>query len=341
MKRPDSAMLQPRKLAERALDVLVVSDMCADLVVTGNVRPKNQRVSQVISDYSLEVGGSANIFASQLAKLGGRVGVIGYVGADIVGDYALKELARIGVDTTRVKKHPTAKTGIGLHLAEKNYRAMLTYLGSIDVTRSKDLDDALLDTCRHWHLASYFVLSGLRTFWPHWLWKCRKAGVTTSLDTNWDHSERWDGVTELLPYTDVFLPSEAEALSITGETDVWRAATRLAGCGPLVVVKCGEKGAIATKGSERWRVESSDADALPLTVVDTAGVGDNFNAGFIRSWLLGHDIEFSLRLGRDCALSSLRSRGGIRGQLRQFVGKETVLSRGASLMKNKDPRKSR
>ncbi len=29
---------------------------------------------------------------------------------------------------------------------------------------------------------------------------------------------------ELLPYIDVFLSSEAEALSHTGETDVWEAA---------------------------------------------------------------------------------------------------------------------
>jgi sugar/nucleoside kinase (ribokinase family) len=134
----------------------------------------------------------------------------------------------------------------------------MTYLGSIDATRSKDLDDAMLDSCRHWHLTSYFLLTKLRTFWPHWLRKCRKAGVTTSLNTNGDPRKRWDGVTELLPYIDVSLSREAEALSLTGESDTWGAAKRLASCGPLTIVKCGERGAIAQKGNKRWEIASAD-----------------------------------------------------------------------------------
>src|SRR5882757_5241984 len=269
--------LQSKSLASKPLDVLAVSDMCADLVLTGNVRPEFHQAEQIVGDYSLEIGGSANIFASQLTKLGARVGLLGYVGADIVGNFVLQELDQIGVDTTRVKRHASLKTGIGVHLAEKNDRAILTYLGSIDATRSRDLDDALLDSCRHWHLTSYFLLGNLRTFWPHWLQKCQKAGLTTSLDTNWDPEKLWDGVMGLLPYIDVFLPNEMEALAITGEADVWRAASRLAACGPLIVVKCGEKGAIAVKGDRRWEVEASDRDAPPLGVVDTIGAGDNFD----------------------------------------------------------------
>lgn len=127
---------------------------------------------------------------------------------------------------------------------------------------------------------------------------------------------------ELLPYIDVFLPGEAEVLSHTGETDVWRAAGRLASCGPLTVVKCSKKRAIALKGNKRWEVGNSDEDVPLLPVVDTIGAGDNFDTGFIRSWLLDCDISSSLRLGCDCAVRSLRFPGGLRGQLRQSVGGE-------------------
>jgi sugar/nucleoside kinase (ribokinase family) len=312
------------KVALKPLDVLLVSDIRADLVLTGEVRPKVRQVEQIVSDYSLEVGGSASVFASQLAKLGARVGVLGYVGADIVGDLALQELSQIGIDITRIKRHPSVKTGVGIHLAERSDRAILTYLGSIDATCSKDLDDAVLDSCRHWHLTSYFLLTKLRTFWPHWLRKCRKAGVTTSLGTSGDPSKRWDGLMELLPYIDVFLPSEAEALSHTGETDVWGAAGRLASRGPLTVVKCGEKRAIALKGNKRWEVRNPDEDVPRRPVVDTIGAGDNFDAGFIRSWLLNFDISSSLRLGCDCAVRSLRFPGGLRGQLRKSVAGEVT-----------------
>jgi len=316
--------LQSNNLAPDAWDVATVSDMCVDLVVSGNVRPEFQQVEQIVGDYSLELGGSANIFATQLAKLGARAGVLGYVGADMFGEFALQELDQIGVDTTHVKKLSSLKTGIGIHLTEKHDRAILTYPGSIDATQAEDLDETLLHFCRHWHLASYFLLRNLRSSWPQWIQKCREADLTTSLDTNWDPDKRWDGVAELLPYIDVFLPNEAEALSLTGETDVWQAARVLAAYGPLTVVKCGEKGAIAMKGNQTWQIKGSDCQDSALSIVDTTGAGDNFDAGFIRAWLLGYDIDFSLRLGHRCALSSLGSLGGIRGQLQQFIDPKTI-----------------
>lgn len=158
-------MPKSTKVASKPLDVLLVSDIRADLVLTGNTRPKFQQIAQIVSGYSLELGGSASIVASQLAKLGAQVGVLGYVGADTVGDLALQELDQIGVDITRIKRHPSVKTGVGIHFAERNDRCHidvfgLTYLGSIDATCSKDLDDALLDSCRHWHLTD-FALFGL------------------------------------------------------------------------------------------------------------------------------------------------------------------------------------
>lgn len=316
--------LQSNNLAPDAWDVATVSDMCVDLVVRGNVRPEFHQVEQIVGDYSLELGGSANIFATQLAKLGARAGVLGYVGADMFGEFALQKLDQIGVDTTRVKKLSSLKTGIGIHLTEKHDRAVLTYPGSIDATHAEDLDETSLHSCRHWHLASYFLLRNLRSSWPQWIQKCRKADLTTSLDTNWDPDKQWDGVAELLPYIDVFLPNEAEALSLTGETDVWQAARLLAAYGPLTVVKCGEKGAIAIKGNQSWQIKGSDCQDSALSIVDTTGAGDNFDAGFIRAWLLGYDIDFSLRLGHRCALSSLGSLGGIRGQLHEFIDPKTI-----------------
>ena len=59
-------------------------------------------------------------------------------------------------------------------------------------------------------------------------------------------------------------------------------------------------------------------------MVDATGAEDNFDAGFIRAWLLGYDIDFSLRLGHPCALSSLGSLCGIWGQLHDFVEPKTV-----------------
>jgi ribokinase len=161
------------------------------------------------------------------------------------------------------------------------------------------------------------LLRNTRSVWAEWIQKCRKAKITISLDTNWDPENRWDGALEVLPYVDVFLPNQAEVRALTGETDPWSGARLLAAKGPLVVVKCGEKGAIAVQGEESWQIEGLECQDSSLSVADTTGAGDNFDAGFLRAWLLGKSIDSALRLGHRCAVSSLRCAGGIRGQLEE------------------------
>lgn len=299
------------------LDVLTVSDMCVDLVMTGDVRPRFHQIEQIVDNYELELGGSANIFATQLVKLGAKAGVIGWVGQDAFGEFVFQKLQAIGVDISRVSRHPSLKTGIGVALAEPQDRAILTYLGTIDAVQPQELPHDVSTVCRHWHVASYFLLRSLRGQWSDWVRRCKDAGLTVSLDVNWDPENRWEGVTDLLPFVDIFFPNETEAMSITGETDVLRAAQRLSRFGPLVVVKCGKDGAIAVKGNEKWEIHPGEVDSIPITVVDSIGAGDNFDAGFLRAWLLGRSIEECLTLGHRCAVASLGSTGGIQGQLQE------------------------
>jgi ribokinase len=296
-------------------DVLSVSDMCVDLVLSGNIHPQFKQVEQLIESYSLEMGGSANIFASQFAKLGGKSGLVGYVGKDGFGSFLLEKLKESGVDTSLLKVHPQTKTGISAILAEPGDRAILTFLGTIDAVRPEDLPGDVLGNCRHWHIASYFLLNQLRHCWDNWLGRCRQAGMTLSLDTNWDPDDRWIGVREILPRLDVFLPNENEALAIAGENDVVTAGRKLSALGPLVAIKCGSQGAMVFKDGHFWKRPGEPVKS----VVDAVGAGDNFDAGFLFAWLKGWEMEKALELGSRCAISSLGSAGGIAGQLRELL----------------------
>jgi sugar/nucleoside kinase (ribokinase family) len=300
------------------LDVCSVADLCADLLLAGDVVPRFGQVEQLIDDYALEVGGSATIFASQFARLGGRAGLIGAVGDDTLGRAIGERLATLGVEISRVARRPDLQTGLGVSLVKPDGdRAMLTYLGAIHAAQPADLTEDLLATCRHWHLASLFLLDPLRGHWRSWLERCRTARLTTSLDTNWDPEERWEGVAELLPLVDVFLPNEAEALAITGARDVHAAGEQLAGHGRLVVIKRGSEGALAFRGDRRWQIEAVGEGDPPPQIVDTVGAGDNFDAGFLRAWLLGREIPTCLSLATRCARASLAAAGGIAGQLQE------------------------
>lgn len=294
--------------------------MCVDLVLSGNVRPRFGQAEQIIGGYTLELGGSANIFAAQFAKLGGRVGVIGWVGRDVFGAFALGRLRETGVDVSRVGVQPAERTGLGVALAEPEDRAILTYPGTIDAVGPEQLTDDLPAAARHWHVASLFLLKRLRGHWRGWLERCRRAGVTVSLDPNWDPEDRWEGVWELLPLVDVFLPNDSEAMRITGKRDPAEAGRELAAAGPLVVIKRGAGGAVAFRGKECRTVRPADVCEPPSPIADSIGAGDNFDAGFLRAWQLGWDLEACLRLATRCAVSSLSAAGGIAGQLEMKLG---------------------
>jgi len=165
-------------------------------------------------------------------------------------------------------------------------------------------------------VASYFLLAKLRPHWRSWLERLKQAGATVSLDPNWDPEDCWEGMRELLPLVDVLLPNENEALRISGASEVREAGPRLASGGAVVVIKRGGEGAIAFAGGE-----SVEARPEPVVqIADSIGAGDNFDAGFVRGWLLGWPVEQCLRLGTRCAVASLAGPGGIEGQLRERIG---------------------
>ncbi len=302
-------------------EVATVADMCVDLVLRGNVRPQFSQREQIVESYCLELGGSAGIFASQMAKLGARTAVIGYVGDDSFGNFILKRLVESGVDVSLVKQDRSLRTGLGVTLAEPDDRAILTFLGSIDSTRPSDLPNSPGEMCRHWHIASPFLLRSLRATWKQFLQRAKADGLTVSLDPNWDPDEQWDGIKDLLPLVDVFLPNDAEATALTGLTDSTEAARQLAKSGPLVVVKRGAQGAIAVSGDRVWESKAPQAPSFAGTPIDTVGAGDNFDAGFLRGWMLGKDMNECLRLGHLCASASLSAAGGIQGQWTGPIGK--------------------
>ncbi|NOZ04137.1 MAG: carbohydrate kinase family protein, partial [FCB group bacterium] len=125
-------------------------------------------------------------FAGQFGKLGGKPFIIGAVGNDEFGKIVLEKLAALDIDISAVTIRPAVKTGLGLALVRDDDRAILTYSGSIDSIIPADLHDSILNACRHWHIASIFLMKKLRKHWGILLRYCRAHNITTSLDPNWE-----------------------------------------------------------------------------------------------------------------------------------------------------------
>ncbi len=288
------------------LDVLVIGEINLDFILRGeDVAPEFGQREKVVVDSLLTLGSSSAIFACQGARLGLRTAFVGVVGTDPFGELALRDLNARGVDTRACLADPSLKTGVSVILVRPDAdRAILTYPGSIGALRADQIDRALFARARHLHIASYFLLDALRPDLPHLLDEAKRAGMTVSLDTNWDPAERWE-IGDILASCDVFLPNEAELLAITRQAEVEAALASLQGLVQVIAVKQGARGAMAVRGDTRAQCE-----ARPVRVIDTVGAGDSFDAGFVYGYLHGWSLADTLRLACACGSLSTRGMGG-------------------------------
>ena len=294
---------------ETQYDVLVVGEINPDLILTGDVTPEFGQVEKLIDSATLTIGSSSAIFACGAARLGLKVAFIGICGNDVFGHFMLDEMSERNVDVSHVILRTDGQTGLSVILNNQSDRAILTHPGLIAELRASDIPDDLLRRSRHLHLASYFLQTELQPDLPALFQRAHSLGLTTSLDTNYDPSEKWIGFDELLSVTDIFLPNQTEALSITKTSDVESAARQLATMTKLVAVKLGADGALACSNKDAFTAAS-----IPVNVIDTVGAGDSFDAGFMYGYLNGWKIERSLRLACACGALSTQQAGGTNGQ---------------------------
>lgn len=290
----------------KPLDICIAGETNLDLILYG--LPEELPVErELLGDaFVMTLGGSSSILAHNLSIMGSRVGFISEVGDDAMGEIARKYLSQTSLDLTHLRQKAGATTGVTLLLPHGKKRHILTYPGVMSELTVEDLDLAYLKSARHFHLSSLFLQSGLHRGLPQLLDQLRSAGLTVSLDTNDDPSGLWRGVLDLiLEKVDILLPNEDELLKIAEAITIDEALDRLAPRIPLIVVKCGSRGALVQVGTQRQWVS-------PIVVepVDTIGAGDSFNAGFLNAWLGGADPLSAAAAGNLAgALSTLRPGG--------------------------------
>jgi sugar/nucleoside kinase (ribokinase family) len=297
--------------------VLVAGDANLDLVLRGDVVPRFGQAEQLLDGADLVLGSSAGICAAGLARLGVDTALVARVGADVFGARTRELLAEAGVDTASVAI-TDEPTGVSVILSAPDDRAILTLTGALASLTADDVLTALgegADAATHLHVASYFLVPGLASELPGVLTRARERGVTTSLDTNWDPAERWEGIAECLPHLDALLPNAQEALALAralgdDPADAVAAAIALARRGPIVVVKDGADGGF-TASPDGSVVR---APGLVADVVDTTGAGDSFDAGFLAAWLDGRPLAEAVRWGAVAGSLSTRAAGGTGGQ---------------------------
>jgi sugar/nucleoside kinase (ribokinase family) len=258
------------------------------------------------------LGGNGANTSLALAILGTRVSLGGAVGQDEEGDMAIARLQAAGVDVSGVARLPAPTAASIVLVNPSGQRKFLHRLGASKLVFPEPLSFTLTSTEQavHYHLASLFVLPNIRTHAPVTLANARRAGLTTSVDINWDATGRWmHDLGPCLPHVDFLFMNEEEAGMVTGKAGSAAAAKVTLERGARVsVMKLGSRGcAIYTRDS------GYECPGLTVNVKDTTGAGDCFAAGFLSAWLQGATLEEAGRFANAVAAMSVEQVGAVQG----------------------------
>ena len=216
-----------------------------------------------------------------------------------------------GVNTQAVIMDRFSNTGLTVSLTYPNDRLLVTCAGAIADLAVTDVPKGLVASGRHLHSGSFFLQRALRGGLALLFAEARRLNLSTSLDTGWDPREEWltADLRATLEHTDTLLVNREELQRLSGIERADEGAGLLLDLGVSeVVVKLGAAGAHYFSRSSR-----AAAPGRQVSVVDTTGTGDAFNAGYLTGRLSNLTIEERLRLANACGALTAAAVGGTGG----------------------------
>jgi ribokinase len=284
-------------------DIISIGRINIDVNMRVKTLPKvNEHM--ICEEGRIAIGGSAANFATQSARLGSKTSLVSCLGDDAYGQLAMKEIANAGVETNCLLVLEKQPTGIFFYAHDSKDERIVVVEPGANRFLEKHLfeEDSLVDA-QLVHVAGSFPMMIDRV-----------ADVTTthgmilSLDPgraagNLDYEK-------ILRRTDLLFVSQKELKDYFKITPTEKELRALAKTFPgIVVLKMGEKGAIATDG-----FEYCTSEVFEVPVVDTLGAGDSFAAGFVTAWMRSERIEQALNVANAVAALTITKAGTQNGQ---------------------------
>jgi 2-dehydro-3-deoxygluconokinase len=278
----------------------------------------HMKLRYVDSFTKVVVGAELNV-AVGLSKLGHRSGWISKLGNDEFGAFVLRELRAEGVDTGEVSICDNLPTAIMFKQFSNDEESSVFYYRSNSAASTLSVDDIdweLLKKTKVLHLSGITpALSETTEALTLELFRfAKKHNILISFDPNirlklWDEERALSTLRPLVEQADIVLLGEDEAALLLDESDPNSVCRTLLDFGVrYVAVKMGDKGACVADSEMIVQI-----DPYPVTVVDTIGAGDAFNAGFLAGLLEGRDIETSGKMGALMGAMAVSSVGDTEG----------------------------
>ena len=288
--------------------VLVAGLMVMDILVKPVSPALFETDSSFVDSMDFLTGGDAMNVAVNLSKLGLNVYASGLVGYDVGGKKVIEDLDRHNINRDLVEIRGDVTTTVSMVMCEKDGERHFVCL--TDSTKKYDGHGLMdgLDGAKAVYIGSMMALPGLENGVLRRVFaEARRRGIITAMDATASPDERWlERIEDVLEYTDVFIPSEGEAVRITGETDPVKCAAFLRARGVKIAgVKLGARGCYIDDGKEPFFLPAM----LCEHPVDLTGAGDAFMSGFMYGVLQGWSTRESAKFATATSYNCIQSLG--------------------------------
>lgn len=277
-------------------DIVVVGSANVDLVANVSKMPRKGE-TVIGSDFNQITGGKGANQAVAIARLGGKVAMIGKVGNDDFGHKLISGMKLDHINTKFIGKIDGVPTGVALiTVDEKGENSIIVIPGANYQVLEEDIEGAkgLIEN-------SHVVMTQLEIPMDtvRYTLKISKGkGKYTIL--NPAPAQIIDR--EIIENVDLLTPNETELEILSGvtikeEEDIKRAVDKLISFGVKeLIITLGEKGSIYANDTTFKKYPS-----YKVTPVDTTGAGDSFNAaiavGLSQGKSIDEVIDFASKVG--------------------------------------------
>ena len=264
-------------------------------------------------------GGDTCAAAIMAARLGTKCGYISRIGNDPLGDYVVRKWRAADLDLSAARRTDTY-TGLFISSRQTSELKAVFYFRQ-DAAGSElqpsDLPEGFPGLARVVHLSG--VTQALSKSARETIYQAARqahdAGALVSFDINyrprlWTALEARKALDEVLPFTDIILPSTPEdTVPLLGIESPEEAARYFREAGtPIVAVKAGARGAHV-----EWDGGSLAIEASKLDVVDASGAGDAFAGALLHCLIRGAAPDQAGRIAVAAAELMVRRTGAIAG----------------------------
>ena len=271
---------------------------------------------QKASTFNRSLGGDSYNILVAASRLGTKTGYVTNFGNDPFEPYLRETITSENIDVSSINVVDGFNSVAFIAVKSDGDREFVYYRKGSAATKiqPKDLNQTYIAKANILHCSG--IAQAISTTTKATVLRAAKIAkqndLIVSYDPNyrhqlWGHNDAKQGMQELMPYVDIFMPSlpaDSEPLFDSDNPDEVIRKSHEMGV-KIVVLTMGEIGAIVSDGNKQYKISPH----IYGDVVDTTGAGDAFKGGFIHGFLSNKSIEESALIGNISAGITITGRG--------------------------------